>query len=70
MWLEECINDLYDCGVQNPNLVLIYEANKKNKVAVMTPSGLTERENIKNIVIQGEVLGPIECSVKVDKFGK
>ena len=41
MWLEECINDLYDSGVQNPNLALIYEANKTNKVSVMTPSGLT-----------------------------
>ena len=29
MWLEECINDLYDSGVQNPNLALIYEANGK-----------------------------------------
>ena len=36
----------------------------------MTPSGLTERETINNIVMQGEVMGPIECSVTVDKFGK
>ena len=70
MWLEECINDLYDSGVQNPNLALIYEANKTNKVSVMTPSGLTDREAINKIVMQGEVLGPIECSVTVDRFGK
>ena len=70
MWLEECVNDLYGSGVQNPNLALIYEANKTNKVSVVTPSGLTERATIKNIVMQGEVLGPIECSVTVDKFGK
>jgi hypothetical protein len=70
MWLEECVNDLYDSGVKNPNLALIYEANKTNKVSVMTPAGLRERETIKNIVMQGEVFGPIECSVTVDKFGK
>jgi hypothetical protein len=70
MWLEECINDLYESGVQNSNLGLIYEANKTNQVAVMTPNGLTERVAIKNIVMQGEVLGPIECSVSVDRFGK
>ena len=70
MWLEECINDLYDSGVQNPNLALIYEANKTNKVSVMTPTGLTDREAINKIVMQGEVLGPIECSVTVDRFGK
>ena len=39
-------------------------------MSVVTPSGLTERATIKNIVMQGEVLGPIECSVTVDKFGK
>ena len=70
MCLEECINDLNESGVDNPNLALIYEANKMNKVAVMTPNGLSKRENIEKIVMQGEVLGPIECSVTVDTFGK
>ena len=49
---------------------MIYQANKVNKVSVMTPNGLTRRESINNIVMQGEVLGPIECSVTVDTFGK
>ena len=70
MWLEESINDLYDSGVRNPNLALIYEANKVNKVAVITPNGLTKREEMNKIVMQGEVLGPIECSVTIDTFGK
>ena len=70
MWLDECINDLYEAGLDNPNLAVIYEANKVNKVAVMTPNGLTNREDISKIVMQGEVFGPIECSVTVDTFGK
>ena len=70
MLMEECINDMYECGVKNPNLALIYEANKVNKVAIMTPNGLTERKTIKNIVMQGEVFGPLECSITVDTFGK
>ena len=49
MWLEDCLNDLYEAGVQNPNLALIYEANRKNKVAVKTPSGISE-----SIVMQGD----------------
>jgi hypothetical protein len=49
MWLEDCLNDLYDAGVQNPNLALIYGANRKNKVAVKTPSCLTERVTSDNI---------------------
>ena len=70
MWMEDCVNDLYDYGVNNPNLALIYEANKRNKVSVMTPNGLTERETIEKIVMQGEVFGPLECSISVDTFGK
>ena len=70
MWIEECINDMYDYGVKSTNLALIYEANKVNNVAIMTPNGLTERKNINNIVMQGEVFGPLECSVTVDTIGK
>ena len=70
IWMEDCINDLYDYGVKSPNLALIYEANKVNKVAVMTPNGLTTRTNVEQIVMQGEVFGPLECSVTVDTIGK
>ena len=47
MWMEECINDMYDYGVKSTNLALIYEANKVNNVAIMTPNGLIERKSIK-----------------------
>ena len=70
MWLDETINDLYEAGLTGRNLALIYEANKVNKVSVMTPNGPTSREEINKIVMQGEVLGPIECSVTVDTIGK
>ena len=70
MWIEDCINDLYEYGVKSPNLALIYEANRVNKVAVMTPNGLTERKKVEQIVMQGEVFGPLECSVTVDTIGK
>ena len=39
-------------------------------MAVITPHGLTERLNISKIVMQGENLAPLECSVQVDTFGK
>ena len=70
MWLKECINDLYNAGVTDDALALIYEANKNNKVAVNTPAGLTAREEVHEIVLQGEVFGPLQCSVQVDTFGK
>ena len=40
------------------------------KVAVKTPHGLTNREDIKKIILQGDVFGPIQCSVTVDTYGK
>ena len=70
LWLEECINDLYDAGITDDQLALIYEANKRNNVAVKTPYGLTERVNIEKIVLQGEVFGPLQCSVQVDRIAK
>ena len=70
MWLEETVNDLYETGLNNDNLNVVYELNKNNKVAVVTPHGLTDRVDINRIVLQGENLAPLECSVQVDTFGK
>ena len=64
------INDLFEAGLENSNLNLIYKLNEKNKVAVITPHGLTERVEINKIVMQGENLAPLECSVQVDSYGK
>jgi hypothetical protein len=44
--------------------------NKNNQVAISTPVGLTERTLIPHIVMQGDVFGPLQCSVQVDTFGK
>ena len=70
LWLQECVNDLYDAGIQDDKLALIYEVNKKNQVAIKTPFGITPRVNINQIVLQGEVLGPLQCSVLVDTISK
>ena len=64
------MNDLFEAGIDDENLALIYEANKSINVAIKTPSGLTAREQIEKIVLQGDVFGPIECSVWVDTSGK
>ena len=70
MWLEETINDLYEVGVQDDQLALLFEANREVNVAVKTPNGITERVKVKEIILQGDVFGPMECSVTVDSFGK
>ena len=70
MWLSESINDLFESGIKDDNLALIHAANAANLVAVQTPAGLTERVLIKEIVMQGEVTGPGQCSNQIDTFGK
>ena len=34
MWLDKCINDLFEAGIDDDFLALIYEANKKNQGAI------------------------------------
>ena len=70
LWLEECVSDLYDSGVKDDNLALLYNVNSHVKIAVKTPVGKTKRESIFNVITQGDVFGPILCSNQVDTFGK
>ena len=42
--LFECMNDLFEAGVDDDKFVLVYEANRENFVAVQTPNGLSRRE--------------------------
>ena len=70
MWLSESINDLFETGIQDDNLALIHASNAKNLVAVKTPAGLTERQTIEKIVMQGEVTGPGQCSNQIDTIAK
>ena len=68
--LKQAINDIYDVGINDDNLPLLYEANKHIKMAVNTPHGLSERQTIENVVLQGDTFGSILASVQVDSIGK
>ena len=68
--LYECMNDLYEAGVKDDLLPLIYEANRTSYVAVQTPHGLSKRETFEDLVMQGDVLSPLISSLQVDTMGK
>ena len=70
MWQEEVINDLFEVGVNDDKLVLLYEIDITNKVLVNTPDGLSERKNVKNLICQGDPWGSLECALQVDCIGK
>ena len=69
MNLQSAISDIYDNGVDDDQLALLYGSNKEISMAVKTPNGLSERQTVTDIVLQGDTFGSILASVQVDKIG-
>ena len=70
LWLQECINALFEAGFQNDKLSLLYLINTHAQFAVKTASGITERKDIFNIVMQGTVWGTAFCVMIMNKLIK
>ena len=70
MNLGEALSDLFDSGIEDDTLHLLYSANKNVEVKVKTSFGLTEEMVLDEVVLQGEVWGPSLASNQVDMFGK
>ena len=70
LWHEEVTNDIYEAGVNDDKLALLYEINKVNNLAVKRQHGLTERKTVNNIICQGDPWGSMQCSVQVDGIGR
>ena len=70
LWMQECINDLFDSGFQNDKLSLLFLENQNAQIAIKTPQGVSKRKSIKNIIMQGTVWGSLFCTATMDKLGK
>ena len=68
--LQEAISDIFDTGVDDDNLQLLYNANQEINMAVKTANGLSDRQVVNDIVLQGDTWGSILASVQVDKIGQ
>ena len=68
LWTYECINDLFDAGLQNDRLTLLFIMNQSAQVAIKTPHGITERVSILNIIMQGTTWGSLFCKTTMDKL--
>ena len=64
--LQTVLNAYYEAGVIDDMFALVNEANKSVNFAVKTPTGLTETANIRNKIMQGDVLSPLVSSNMVD----
>ena len=43
LWLHECINDLWEAGIQDDKLFLLFLENKSAQIVNKTSSGISER---------------------------
>ena len=70
MSLKEACADLFDIGLKNNKLQVLYNANKQVKVKVNTPSGLTGETIMHEVVMQGDTWASTMASIQCDSFGK
>jgi hypothetical protein len=70
LWLEACINSLYEAGLKSDILNLLYIENKKANIAVKVNGKLSRRTPVKHVVMQGSVWGGLKCTTQMDKMNK
>ena len=70
LWLQECINDLHEAGVNDDKLPLLYKTNQSARIAIKTPNGTTNSISIQETVMQGTVWGGLMCTTTMDQLGK
>ena len=70
LWLQECINDMFETGFNNDKLPLLFHENQHANIAVKTSAGMSNRVSISNIIMQGTVFGSLCCTTSIDKLGK
>ena len=68
LWLEDCINSLWDMGLRNVILSLIYLMNEEARVTVKTPIGDTDAILLTNLIKQGTVLSPVPNNCSFNKM--
>ena len=61
---------MYEAGMKNDKLALIYSSNTNANIAVKTSSGTTPRFNIQKIVMQGTVWAGLMCTTTMEKLCK
>ena len=66
LWVEKTLLDLYKKDIKDNTLNLIYEASKNANIQIKTPVGISKKQSIKSIVMQGETLSSILCTCTID----
>ena len=59
---------MFDAGLRNDKLPLLYIMNQNANINIKNSWGLTMRTNIRNIIMQGTTWGSIFCTTSMDKL--
>ena len=70
LWLHEVINCLFEAGLRNDKLPLLFLENETSQVAVKSSNRMSQRTSTHKIIMQGSVWGSLCCVVLMDKLGK
>ena len=68
LWLEDCINSLWDLDAKDDILCLSHLMNIKATVTIKTPLGGTDPLFLSNCVKQGTVFGPVLNNCSLNKL--
>ena len=70
LWLEACINALYEAGLNSDYLNLLYIENQTAQIAVKLNNNISKRIPVKNVVMQGSIWGGLKCTSQMDTLNK
>ena len=68
LWLADCLNSLWENGIQNDLLYLIYLLNHRARIQVKSPLGITDTFALTDITKQGTIMGPILNNCSLDRI--
>ena len=61
LWLKDCIVDIWKAGIREREAKTLYLLNKKAKIWIKTPVGMTESIEVNEVVKQGTVFAVKLC---------
>ena len=61
---------LYEAGLTNDQLNLLYIENKNAQIAVKINNRLSGRINVKDVVMQGSIWGSLKCTSVMDTLNR
>ena len=70
LWLADGIKDIWKCGVNARDAMMIHQMNKTAKITVDTPVGMTDEFEVSNIVKQGTVYAVDICAASMENINK